>query len=304
MQRSCCEKFNRFTDFVLNHYICWFENRANEGVSTIRSTRLRKFKKSSRKLVFIAKIAAIWYLLILTGSYLTSDTGAYFNDVEKISGTISAAKDFCKELNGKSDYWHNYCKDNAGIGNGPDKPDEDTGEKTDPDNPGHNKGGCDDHTNAPCSEVREVKEKHTSNSINLTWSNPNQGNKNFSHVNVYRNEDKTPVGTNIKNGQFDDEKLKPETKYTYKITTVDKSGKESVGTIIDVTTNADEVVGQNPAQVTKPEDKPEKINNSNSSEDTKTDINNETKDNSISSEETKQEDTADETIQTKKSNEN
>ena len=40
-----------------------------------------------------AQIVAIWYLLILTGSYLTTDTGAYFNDVEVIENSFHAKWD-------------------------------------------------------------------------------------------------------------------------------------------------------------------------------------------------------------------
>ncbi|GIN85582.1 hypothetical protein J6TS2_19680 [Heyndrickxia sporothermodurans] len=41
-------------------------------------------------LILLGKIIAIWYLLIFTSSYLTSTTGAYFNDFEKVSGEITA----------------------------------------------------------------------------------------------------------------------------------------------------------------------------------------------------------------------
>ncbi|WP_059170870.1 fibronectin type III domain-containing protein [Bacillus sp. FJAT-27445] len=231
----------KFANFVLNkpQMINHPLKRASEGGGPVRFTRMRKFNKKGRKLYFAAKLVAIWYLIILTGSYLTSDTGAYFNDVKSISGTISVAEDFCKDVENGSDFWQKYCKDNAGPGNGSDPPDKDNGGKgTDPDNPGQNKGGCDDHTNAPCSEVRDLKEKHTSSSISLTWSNPSQANKNFSHVNVYRNDGENPVGINIKNGKFNDENLVAATKYSYKITTVGNKGIESSGTIIEVTTSS------------------------------------------------------------------
>ncbi|WML60043.1 SipW-dependent-type signal peptide-containing protein [Neobacillus sp. PS2-9] len=230
----------KITNFVLPtlHKKLHSLNRTNEGGNTIRQTRLKKFKKRSKKLLLAAKIVAIWYLLILTGSYLTTDTGAYFNDVEKISGTISVSEDFCKDVKKGTDFWHKYCKDNAGVGNGPDTPDEDTGEHTDPDNPGHNKGGCDDHTNAPCTEVTNINETHTSTSVTLTWSNPNILN-NDTFVKIYRNRDKTPVGDNLKEGSYVGEGLLPSTKYSYKITTVDSSGKESKGVTIYVTTSKD-----------------------------------------------------------------
>ena len=89
-------------------------NRTNEEGSTIRKTRLRKFKNKSKKLLIAAQLVAIWYLLIVSGSYLTTNTGAYFNDVEEISGTIIAAEDFCKEFKTdkekNSDYYKTFCK--------------------------------------------------------------------------------------------------------------------------------------------------------------------------------------------------
>jgi predicted ribosomally synthesized peptide with SipW-like signal peptide len=231
----------KVTNFVLNilhmkkHFF-----RTNEEGSTIRKTRFRKFRTKKKKLIIAAKIVAIWYLLIISVSYLTTNTGAYFNDVEKISETIIAAEDFCKEFKSdkekNSDYYKEFCKDNAGIGNGPEPGDVDTGEGTDPDNPGHNKDGCDDHTNAPCTRITNLKETHTSNSITLTWSNPNE---NFDFVKVYRNANDNLVGNQIKNGQFIDENLKPSTKYIYIITVVDSLGNESQSSSVDVTTDND-----------------------------------------------------------------
>jgi predicted ribosomally synthesized peptide with SipW-like signal peptide len=231
---------NNVTNFVLNilrkniHSLF----RTNEGGSKIRKTRLKKSRKTCKGLLIAVQTVAVWYILILTGSYLTTDTGAYFNDVKKISGTITADEDFCKEKG--SDYWHKYCKDNSGGGNGPDAPDVGTGKGNDPDNPGHNKGGCDDHTNAPCSDVTKIKGTHTSTSISLLWSDPDSTKKGFSFVKVYRNGNKDPVGNNIINGQFVDQNLLPSTKYSYKMTTVNKFGTESTGTTIEVTTSGDE----------------------------------------------------------------
>jgi YqxM protein len=83
------------TNFVLNklHKKNRLIFRTNEEGSTIRKTRLRKFKTKSKKLIIAAQIVAIWYLLILSGSYLTSNTGAYFNDVEVIENSIHAKWD-------------------------------------------------------------------------------------------------------------------------------------------------------------------------------------------------------------------
>jgi predicted ribosomally synthesized peptide with SipW-like signal peptide len=220
------------------------------GGITIRKTRFKQFRKKTNGLVIVIQMVAIWYIMILTGSYLTSDTGAYFNDVDEMNGTINSAEDFCDDKG--SGYWHKHCKDNAGIGNGPDTPDEDTGEHTDPDNPGQNIGSCDDHTNAPCSEVTKIKETHTSSSISFSWSNPKAANNNFSHVLVYRNGDETPVGNNIKKARFVDENLLASTNYRYKITTVDSLGNESRGQAIDVTTSIDEGDNQQTQEVPNP----------------------------------------------------
>jgi YqxM protein len=85
----------KVTNFVLNklHLKNHSLFRTNEEGSTIRKTRLRKFKKKSIKLIFLSQIVAIWYLLILTGSYLTTDTGAYFNDTEVIENSFHASWD-------------------------------------------------------------------------------------------------------------------------------------------------------------------------------------------------------------------
>jgi predicted ribosomally synthesized peptide with SipW-like signal peptide len=250
--RKLMEMSKKVANFVLNtlrekiHSL----NRTKVGGITIRKKRLKQFRKKSKGLVIVVQIVASWYILILTGSYLTTDTGAYFNDVEKISEKIITAENFCEEKG--SEYWHKYCNDNAGIGNGPDTSDGDTGEHTDRDNPGQNKGVCGDHTNAPCSEVTKIKETHTSNSISFSWLNPNASNKNFSHVKVYRNSIETPVGNDIINSRFVEENLLPSTKYSYKITTVDSSGNESSGLSIDVTTSNDKSDEQQTQEVPNP----------------------------------------------------
>jgi predicted ribosomally synthesized peptide with SipW-like signal peptide len=229
--------------------------RTNEGGRTIRKTRLKKFRKKGKGIVIAVQIVAVWYILILSGSYLTSDTGAYFNDVEKISGTIGTAEDFC--VHG-SDYWHKYCKDNSGLGNGPDAPDVGTGKGTDPDNPGHNKGGCDDHTNAPCSDVTKKSETSSaisndvttsnnesdkklsedvtnlkgirngnSQNIDLSWKNPTA----ISYVRIYIDGKSNPIEDNVKGENI---KLLSEEEVTYRVTTVDTSGNESIGETVNV----------------------------------------------------------------------
>ena len=58
----------------------------------------------------------------------------------------------------------------------------------------------------------------------LSWKNPKAE---FSHVRVYIDGEVNPIKENIKNEKLDLENVDQET--TYKITTVDNSGKESLG---------------------------------------------------------------------------
>ncbi|MDF2856928.1 MAG: amyloid fiber anchoring/assembly protein TapA, partial [Neobacillus sp.] len=87
---------NKITNFVLNtlHKKIQSIFRTNEEGRIIRKTRMKKFKPKGKKLVLAIQFVAVWYLLILTGSYLTTDTGAYFNDVEVIEEKLGAADDF------------------------------------------------------------------------------------------------------------------------------------------------------------------------------------------------------------------
>ncbi|WLR54370.1 fibronectin type III domain-containing protein [Mesobacillus subterraneus] len=186
-----------------------------------------------------AKIVALWYLLILSGSYLSADTGAYFNDVETISEKIGAAENYCADPDWAKEH-HQYCKDNAGLGNGCEAGDDCDSEKgEDEDNPGHNRESCGDHTSAPCSEgskITNIKISQTSNTITLTWTNPND-NK-FKSIKIYRDQEPAPISENITNGQFEDAGLSPNTKYTYYIVEVNKKG-ENLGTaIFEATTSS------------------------------------------------------------------
>lgn len=61
-----------------------------EGGIEIRTLRSRKFRKKHRGLMIVIQLAAIWYVAILSLSYLTSQTGAYFNDRHTITGVIQA----------------------------------------------------------------------------------------------------------------------------------------------------------------------------------------------------------------------
>ncbi|NKE07455.1 amyloid fiber anchoring/assembly protein TapA [Mesobacillus selenatarsenatis] len=79
------------TNFVLKLI---HKRRAEWEGSIIRSSRLRKFKKRSKSISIAAQIIAIWYLFIFAGSYLTSYTGAYFNDIETIENFLGVADEF------------------------------------------------------------------------------------------------------------------------------------------------------------------------------------------------------------------
>ncbi len=96
--------------------------RTNEEGRTIRKTRLRKFRTKNKKLLIATKIVAIWYLLILSGSYLTSDTGAYFNDVEVIENSLHVSWDNDDWDNSSLDFknskvWTEGCTVNTTIKN-------------------------------------------------------------------------------------------------------------------------------------------------------------------------------------------
>ncbi|WP_404330872.1 amyloid fiber anchoring/assembly protein TapA [Mesobacillus maritimus] len=79
----------RITNFVLK-LIEKFDSSSgmDEEGRKLRRTRLKKFKKKSKGLVIAAQLISIWYLLIITGSYLSSNTGAYFNDIEVIENSL------------------------------------------------------------------------------------------------------------------------------------------------------------------------------------------------------------------------
>lgn len=85
----------KITNFVLNKLQMTNHplNRTSEGGKPVRFKRIRKFKTKGKKLAIAAQLLAIWYLLIITGSYLTSDTGAYFNDVKVIENYFHAKWD-------------------------------------------------------------------------------------------------------------------------------------------------------------------------------------------------------------------
>jgi len=95
-KRKLMNMNNKYSNFVLNKIRKAMRSlkRTNEEGGTLRHSRLRKFGKRGRKLALIAQIAAIWYLSFAMVSYLTTDTGAYFNDVEVIENTLGVCPDF------------------------------------------------------------------------------------------------------------------------------------------------------------------------------------------------------------------
>lgn len=99
---------DKITNFVLNiiHKI-----KTHWEGSTIRASRLRKFKKKSRGISIAAQIVAIWYLFVFTGSYLTTHTGAYFNDIEVIDNFLGADAEFP----GDSEEWDRSSLKFTGI---------------------------------------------------------------------------------------------------------------------------------------------------------------------------------------------
>ncbi|MBM6619060.1 amyloid fiber anchoring/assembly protein TapA [Bacillus suaedaesalsae] len=64
-----------------------------EGGILIRYTRMRRFRRKGKKLLILFRVLAIWYVSILTLSYATSDTGAYFNDIERIKNHLHVSWD-------------------------------------------------------------------------------------------------------------------------------------------------------------------------------------------------------------------
>lgn len=56
----------------------------------IRSSRLHKFKRKNIKLFIFIKVIAVWYIVIFTGSYLSSNTSAYFSSTSEVNGVLQA----------------------------------------------------------------------------------------------------------------------------------------------------------------------------------------------------------------------
>lgn len=57
----------------------------------VRNTRLKKYRVQNRLLIMIGKIVLIFYLFIVSISYLASDTVAYFNGPKRVSNIMLTA---------------------------------------------------------------------------------------------------------------------------------------------------------------------------------------------------------------------
>jgi hypothetical protein len=79
--RKLMQMKKTITNFVLKLIEKIEISSGKDEERAMRRTRHKKFKKKSKGLIIAAQLISIWYLLIMTGSYITSDTGAYLNDV-------------------------------------------------------------------------------------------------------------------------------------------------------------------------------------------------------------------------------
>ncbi|WHZ01425.1 amyloid fiber anchoring/assembly protein TapA [Neobacillus sp. YX16] len=295
----------KVTNFVLNrlqkkkHLLF----RTNKEGRTIRKTRLRKFRTKSKKLIIAAQIVAIWYLLIISGSYLTTDTGAYFNDLEVIQNTLHAnweekyppddgnweksslqevsqggtcekgifasftntGESVDHELTKYEIYWSETGNPKNGEkvfegtfpipnngeiyeihyeptknGNYKFKAYHETGHAN-----GNSvgKGPWSGTIELNCEvsqgkvniipEVQNLIANVNEKSVTLSWNNSK--NTDYKKINIYRNN--MLIESNIAVETYEDTGLALKTTYTYKITTVNSSKKESFGETIEVSTS-------------------------------------------------------------------
>jgi hypothetical protein len=99
-----------------------------------RKTKNRKISMKNKKRFIL--IANFWmsYLILLSILFIpNSSTYSNFNDTERIENQLTALDDFCSDKEYKKNN-KEVCKDNSGLGNGPEPGDD--GEYGDPDNPG------------------------------------------------------------------------------------------------------------------------------------------------------------------------
>ncbi|WP_404429226.1 amyloid fiber anchoring/assembly protein TapA [Sutcliffiella horikoshii] len=59
--------------------------------------RTTKYRRKSKQIILFMKFLAIWYILVFTGTYLTSTTGAAFNDIEQIKNHLHTKWDVEEE---------------------------------------------------------------------------------------------------------------------------------------------------------------------------------------------------------------
>lgn len=65
-------------------------NKLKGGLIKIRYPRLAKFRRKNRKKTFLAQVVIFSYVLFMSMGFLTSYTGAYFNDSHVVSNKIQA----------------------------------------------------------------------------------------------------------------------------------------------------------------------------------------------------------------------
>lgn len=59
--------------------------------------RTTKYRRKGKQIILFMKFLAIWYILVFTGTYLTSTTGAAFNDIEQIKNHLHTKWDVEEE---------------------------------------------------------------------------------------------------------------------------------------------------------------------------------------------------------------
>jgi hypothetical protein len=143
-------------------------------------SRSETFRTKKTQLLIITNFWLLYFILI--GFIpLTNNTFSFFSDTETITNSFSAADSFCEDKTYAKDHI-DECKDNSGIGNGPEAGDGGEG-KTDPDNPKH--GNDDDHPKPPKSSEsqddtlakNQVNNEKSTDSINLETVLQNSNNE-------------------------------------------------------------------------------------------------------------------------------
>lgn len=102
--------------------------------------------------------------------------------------------------------------------------------------------------NTAPKEVSGITESHDYKSIKLTWTNPTDSD--YSTTKVYNADDDTLLGSTA-SGTLSFNGLTPNTTYNYLITTVDKTGNESLGKQFTVKTDDAPIPSITNATITK-----------------------------------------------------